>query len=291
MSTVFHPHTFIEKTSMPNSRQREAASMLVMECSAHDKVPFSFPDDSGEEDMFYFLWEMLPDGSQRLLSVLSLLLWDQDMAECFAFTHPSCRRRGCFSMLLSNAMETYESFDILFCISGDSADTLEVMKAIGAEHWHTDLRMEAECASQRPPCPNGENGYLLLPTPSCGPFAGTVQEGGHHPGLDNVLKLKWSFYGLNHGEWTLFGSCQTTKVSESCFCLHHVEILPKFRNRGLGTKMLRLLMDRLFAFDGFRTDSGLRLILHVSEDNAAAVALYKKTGFRITEILSCYIYP
>ena len=48
--------------------------------------------------------------------------------------------------------------------------------------------------------------------------------------------------------------------------------------------MLALLLPAL-ASQGFQT-----ALLQVAGDNMPAIALYKKTGFRITETLCCYLY-
>jgi ribosomal protein S18 acetylase RimI-like enzyme len=48
------------------------------------------------------------------------------------------------------------------------------------------------------------------------------------------------------------------------------------------------MLEKLFAL---LAAAGIKkVILQVSGDNAAALALYKKTGFRITETLSYYLY-
>ncbi len=83
---------------------------------------------------------------------------------------------------------------------------------------------------------------------------------------------------------TLAGSCLTSPVSQDTLCIHHVEILPDLRGRGLGF----LLMSRLIYC--LQKTQIRRLLLHVSGSNVPAVALYKKTGFGITETLSYYMY-
>lgn len=65
---------------------------------------------------------------------------------------------------------------------------------------------------------------------------------------------------------------------------HHVEIVPEYRNRGYGTAFLLLLLPAL-SKEGFQ-----KAVLQVSGDNAAAIALYKKTGFSVTKTLSYYFY-
>lgn len=108
------------------------------------------------------------------------------------------------------------------------------------------------------------------------------------------------------------GSCRLIFCGDSvCFC--GFEIVEPLRGRGLGEKALRLTLSLLESpgvpdsaqknenahfglgghFCGLRPPclpQAGRIFLHVSGDNRAAVSLYKKTGFRISETLSYYLY-
>ena len=94
----------------------------------------------------------------------------------------------------------------------------------------------------------------------------------------------WELCSTHTASPVLLGTCRTSCVSDSCVCLHHVEILPRFRGRGYGTSLLTRLLSSL------RQAGICRVILQVSGDNKAALALYEKQGFRITETLSYYLY-
>lgn len=78
------------------------------------------------------------------------------------------------------------------------------------------------------------------------------------------------------------GTCRLICYGPACFYLYHVEIRPDMRGRGWGKALLDALLGQLAA--------GSRIILQVSSLNAPALALYKKTGFGITETLSYYIF-
>ena len=67
-------------------------------------------------------------------------------------------------------------------------------------------------------------------------------------------------------------------------CLFEVEIAEPLRGRGLGEAMIRKLQALVPAL-GIST-----ITLQVSGDNLPALGLYKKTGFRIAETLSYYLY-
>ena len=61
------------------------------------------------------------------------------------------------------------------------------------------------------------------------------------------------------------------------------EIKRAYRGKGYGQSFLEVMI-RLLSSD-YR-----QITLQVSSLNTAAVALYKKTGFRITDTLSYYLY-
>lgn len=82
------------------------------------------------------------------------------------------------------------------------------------------------------------------------------------------------------------GTCRTTIFDRHAgtACLYAFEIVPELRGRGIGKKALCLILR-------FLKEQGVKLLfLQVSGDNTAALNLYKKAGFRITETLSYYFY-
>ena len=79
------------------------------------------------------------------------------------------------------------------------------------------------------------------------------------------------------------GSCLLSP-SGSSVCLSSLHIQEELQGKGLGTAFLGLLLPAL-AEEGFS-----RIILQVSGSNAPALALYKKTGFRVMETLLYYLY-
>ena len=77
--------------------------------------------------------------------------------------------------------------------------------------------------------------------------------------------------------------CFLAPQGESVY-LYSLQVLPELRNRHLGTAFLSALLPRL-AKKGFKS-----IKLQVSSENLPAMALYKKTGFYITQTLSFYEY-
>ena len=79
------------------------------------------------------------------------------------------------------------------------------------------------------------------------------------------------------------GSCLLSP-SGFAVCLSSLLIREDLRGKGLGTRFLGFLFPAL-AKAGFS-----RITLQVSASNAPALALYRKTGFRVAETLSYYLY-
>lgn len=266
-------------------------------CCRHDQIELSYPADEKEpehepghadtEDSMSGRsrhW-LAYDNGGTLAAVLGLVFYEDSLAECTAFTHPDFRRQGLFSALLELALEETEDLDILFPVSGTCPDTAAVLDALGAELESCELQMEMELSEMSAKddckCRAGAAGFTLN---QCSP---------DESGTATWLLFSDSLTGMPATP-TCCGSCQTSPVSNSpgpassgssfSVCLHHVEVLPQYRRQGCGTALMELLLARL-ARDGFR-----RVILQVSGDNEAALSLYKKTGFRITETLSYYLY-
>lgn len=254
----------ILNVSCPDVQQKNDMSELAAICRQHDRISLSCPL-APEDEAQHLLLYGTNEGQHCLLSTLSMLRYDDETVECTAFTHPDHRRQGYFSELLNRALEWVGDCDILFPVSGRCADTLAVLDSLEAELDSIELQMELDLAENRA----GETETDFSLTESC-------------PDLKHDM-TKWLLY-QNLSEQKLLGSCQTSVISESSVCLHHVEILPALRGRGYGTVLMKRLITAL-QNQGFS-----RIILQVSGDNDAALALYKKQGFRITETLSFYLY-
>ena len=261
----------IIETGTLTDRQARQIRQLTDICRRHDHIQLSYPigeSDTADADGARHWLCCQNDG--LLCCALGLVYYQDSLAECIAFTHPDFRRRGLFSLLLEQALAHCEDCDILFTVSGCCPDTLAVLESLEAELQSQEYRMELELESV--------SDVQTLPPlqEACALHQISETEHGKTSGSETTWQLI-SSDGMS-------GTCQTSMVSDSCACLHHVEILPSLRGQGYGYALLCLLLPALYE-EGVR-----RLILQVSGDTRAALALYKKTGFRITETLSCYLY-
>ena len=303
----------IVETQNLSEKQRQDIRLLVELCCRHDNIRLSYPaDGESEEDKS----EENSGGTMHLSgprhwlyygrdgvlnSALALVYYQDSLVECSAFTHPDFRRQGLFSRLLgcavdrldttdtvdmtdrldtadtadtAEAMDCGGDCDILFTVSGHCPDTAAALQALDAELASEEYQMELELTEGR--CGD----MILAAAPPC-----LLRKACPDPDLDGSADTVWELIHMaDDGSAVLLGSCRTFMVSDACVCLHHVEILPQYRGQGFGYALIRCLLP-LLCKEGFR-----RVILQVSGSNKAALALYKKTGFRITETLSLYLY-
>jgi ribosomal protein S18 acetylase RimI-like enzyme len=94
--------------------------------------------------------------------------------------------------------------------------------------------------------------------------------------LDNIKRGHPQFVALSAGE--VVGWCDVTPMSRPTQAhrgVFGVGLLPQFRGRGIGTKLIRSALAAARAFGLHRVE------LTVREHNTGAVELYKKEGFAI----------
>ena len=252
-----YPNLHISSTNSLTQNQQLEIAELTTFCRHHDGIDLSYPSE--EDDLTHFL-AYLPDG--HLAACLALIPYEDDLMECSAFTHPDDRQQGCFTRLLEEALSRHPDTDLLFAVSEKCPDTLKTLEALDAEKDSEEHIMECSLSSY----PHSTAGNGLR---------------NHHP--FSITRTSGTEYALSCSG-VLCGFASAESVCADTVCLHHVEIVPEYRNRGYGTAFLLLLLPAL-SKEGFQ-----KAVLQVSGDNAAAIALYKKTGFSVTKTLSYYFY-
>ena len=290
-----YDNSSIVETQNLTEKQRQDIRLLVELCCRHDNIRLSYPEDGesgedgNEDNEENGTGTMHIPGPRHWLcygedgvlkSALALVYYQDSLVECSAFTHPDFRRQGLFSRLLGCAVDTTETVDcggdcdILFTVSGHCPDTAAVLQALDAELASEEYQMEMELTETR--C----RAMILAAAPSC-----LLRKACPDPEPDGSADTVWELIRMaDDSSAVLLGSCRTFMVSDACVCLHHVEILHQYRGQGFGYALICRLMP-LLCKEGVR-----RVILQVSGSNKAALALYKKTGFRISETLSLYLY-
>lgn len=251
----------IIRTNRLNSQQKKEALALVERCRNECRTRLSLP--AKVDGTFYLLYD------PHLVCVLLLERPEADETdgdegdaplECRAFTLPDCQRQGYFSKLLDAACEDAGERELLFIMDHSNAGAVFALTALEAELLEDHYKMELTL--DRLPAASAPGSRLSM-----------SEEAVDHT-------LTFTFY---EGEGTPVGTARAA-CYETSVCLHDFEMAPAVRGRGLGREALCLFISRI-RDAGFDT-----LFLHVSGSNQTAVNLYQKTGFRITETLSFYLY-
>lgn len=251
-------------TTALNEQQKMDIRQLVEDCCLAEPVTLSAPLENGLE---YFLG--YEDG--KLVSMVFLFFPEDSVCECGAYTEPGHRRRGYFAELLEEALafvEAYEEsrqLDVDFCFltDGNSPDAMAVIGALGAEYWYSEYSMSLE-----------------LPGAETGPAAAV-----------HSTRSALSTLSISEAEENLYtaalngqpiGVCMIIPSGDTVY-FYGFEIKSSCRRMGYGQQFL----DAMIALLSSRYR---RMTLQVSSQNVPALELYKKTGFRITETLSYYLY-
>ncbi len=320
------------------SRQKEDLMDLLADCRRAEPITLSIPEDADRCLLLYDSPVSIQEKCQRatgqdtaaqetagqgaagpLASCLLICDTPDDVWECYAFTRPCSRRKGCFSRLVDEACRMAEEeerksgrpIDLSFLSDQKSPQGLAAAEALGMTLWYSEHQMELDLGAPGQtldPClpadqetdPSGLSGQdpdpkaklrLLL---RCETITEEQEDGplksllfSAYPSLAASAPQRWDAGDMATREEMApaaspIGTCRLIFYGPSCFYLYHVQIRSDLRGRGWG----RALLDALFQ----QLPAGSRLTLQVSSLNEPALALYKKTGFRITETLSYYIF-
>lgn len=241
-----------------NSAQKAQIHSLEDRCLKGSSLTLSFPEDSAE----YFL--LYSDENGSLLSAAAFTPVQDGIFECSAFTDPAFRNQGLFSDLLEAGLSMLPGeSDLIFYCDGRCPDTLKVLEALEAEYLTCDYMMELSPEL----LVNSLHEILTDSSAPVTPAFESLDEDGC------PLLLFRSPYG------EALVSCQKT-----CYYFYSFEIKEGFRGIGHGQSLLFQILKALYR----KCPGSVRL--QVSGDNFPALSLYKKTGFRITDTLSTYLY-
>lgn len=253
----------IIKTRSLTKQQKAEILSLTAECQSRWNMSLSFPFEDGTS--FYLLYETY------LVSALALIVPEEEeskavtdealTAECIAFTLPAQQNKGYFSALLEAAEDEIQDMNLLFITDESNEGASETLCALDAELDCREFRMELSPM----PADNFCSAHRLT---------AVSQETG------TTARLTFQLASSPHTE---IGKAYAAFFENSA-CLYEFEIDGEYRHQGLGEQALLLFIDYI------NSRSCPTLFLHVSGDNLPALRLYEKTGFRVTETLSYYLY-
>lgn len=188
---------------------------------------------------FYFLYE-----DKKLSAFLSVFIPHEDECEIYAYTDPSCRKKGYFSQLLIKALKNLRKykFENILLVS-ENRDNKKL-----AELYSSDFILKYNPESHKEP----ENKLILKKNLE-----------------QNVIKFET--YKNNQ----LIGRSKCASTGKS-HMIYEFEVLEEERGKGYGKETLLLILKDL-------TNSGITdIILHIYGENSVAKNLYFENGFYIS---------
>ena len=233
-----------------NPAQKSEIQCIVDASREKESLSLSFPREDAD---LYVLLSL----EGRIRSAAAFTEEGENIFECAAFTHPDDRNQGLFSAVLEAGLSSlHEDADLLFYIDENCRDAENVLYTLGAEHISDEYMMEIPLSRGR---------FPAMDTPG----------------------LEVSETAADKTPTLCFSDCHGSvliSLFDSHYYLYDFRIRESDRNQRYGTLLLNKVLCRLAE----RAELPVRL--QVSGNNLPAMALYKKTGFRITETLSCYLY-
>lgn len=265
-------------TEALSDEQKKDLCGLVSACKGQEPITLSCPLDA---QLYGLLYE-----EEELLSCLAAFKLDEETWECCGFTRPDYREKGYFSALLEEACgknSPLAEADLYFSVDGHCPQALTLLAKLGAEHIYDELMMKRELRSGN--LQTDERGLIRSVTLSVCPesIADDSPDCPADDAGDCTADAAASLLASGSLDGRPAVSCRLNPAGKSMY-LYSLEVSENLRNRGIGTAFLTLLFSYLYE-KGFK-----KLTLQVSGDNASALALYKKTGFTVTQTLSYYLY-
>lgn len=223
-----------------------------------------FPLDDAD---FFALYEQ----DETICSAAAFIQEDETAFECYAFTAPDFRRKGFFYEVLDFVIdELDEEVEFMFYTNGKEPATLAALETLEAELVLEEHMMEIHLSDWIISVPKCSGQTMPAPQKTIPSQPLTV----HTADIDGTETLQYE---------TASGKVNIS-VFSSYYYLYGFEIREELRGKGHGTVFLSQVMKDL------ASRNPLPLRLQVSGDNLPALALYKKTGFQITETLFGYLY-
>lgn len=297
------PHTHITHTTTLSRKEQEDIHRITALCRLADGLSLSCPEDG---DDYWILEE-----DTTAAAFLAVYKTEETMWECYAFTHPDFRRKGYFSMLLEQVCRYSEAQgepELCFVTDNKCPAATAVLRELEAELWNEEYMMEYDVTAAGTAFEGGTSASQdALPDMGLDLDIHTTPEGllicARTPGDSSSADRNGVTAAYRNGVTAMDGNGTSTPDTNPCTdnipgacvtCrlslngtsayLYSLETVPALRRRGLAGRFLVQLIRHL-------ERKGIqRICLQVSGSNEPALGLYRKTGFRITETLSYYLY-
>ena len=276
--SMAHTAITIHTTTLSRKEQEDIRRIASL-CRRADGLSLSCPEDGDE----YWLLEE----GKIPAAFMAVYKTEETIWECYAFTHPDFRRKGYFSALLEQVLrysETQGEPELCLVTDNRCPAAAAALQKLQAELWYEEYMMELDLAAAAAAFEDKiSSAPASLPNTELDINVGTASDGvlvcARRPAKNGKP-------GGVSGPDTLSDICVSCRLSlnGTDAYMYSLETVPSLRRQGLAGCFLRQLIHML-------GDKGIRrLRLRVSGSNELALNLYRKTGFRITETLSYYLY-
>lgn len=261
----------IRTLSLSQEQAKEIRSLTAL-CRQNDGIILSCPEDGDE---FWLLYQQSGKKEGCLAAFFAVYKMEPDSWECYAFTRPDCRGRGYFSALLGqvcrHSQEEGEP-DLCFIADNHCRAALDVLKHLDAKLLLHEYMMALDLGGSR-------TRRTALPEQ----MTVTLWNGDTDLAGIGITDSVRNTATDSAPVPAIAGSCRITLRDTHAY-LYSLEVSPALRGQGLGARFLECIISML------KEHGCGRVSLQVSGANEPALGLYRKTGFRITETLSYYLY-
>ena len=124
--------TFCSSELTPS--QTRAFLDLIKTCQSYEPVRLGFPDDA---ELFLFTCEQT-----TVISCLIVCKVQNDLWECYVFTHPNRRKKGLCRDLIGKLCELAPAdTELVFLLDHQSPDALTAFSFLEMDLWRTEYQM------------------------------------------------------------------------------------------------------------------------------------------------------
>ncbi len=244
-------------------------------------------------------WEFVAEGTAPLENIFccrageqiagyALLEGSGGELEVTAAVAPAFRRQGVFKSLLGAVAEEARrrgATEMLGVSYRNSVSGTAAVQVLGLPYVSSEYSMEADAGS----LPFLDAGPVTLETVPVADAAALAQmltatlEGKHYSvdALAARLREPNVRYFFAEAGGIRIGQIGTVET-ESGVYIRGVGILPEYRRRGYGRRLLSALLVRL------RAEGHTRFVLDVATENPSALSIYKACGFQETTVYDYY---